>query len=120
MSEINLAKTIDKLTNIVEELDGMQKMACMADFLFAIVKSKHVCVSKAYFNRLKKLFVGKNDYKENEERHVYRLTYNIVIHSKFDLVVEYIKAEDVYLIKSIESGGITYTCDETVPRLVIS
>lgn len=119
MSKFDLSKTQEELTNIAEGLGRMQGMACMAELLFAIVRSKHVCVSQDYFSKLKKNFDVKDYIEISEKKYVYKLKYNKVIKSKFDLIAEYIDEDHLYLIKSIEAHGLTYTCDETVPRLII-
>ncbi|MBE5822367.1 MAG: hypothetical protein E7311_07280 [Clostridiales bacterium] len=119
MTSLDLSKIQTELDNVATGLNKMQGMAIMADLLFAIAKSNHVCVSQDYFSKLRKLFVGKDYCEPDEGRSVYKLRYNKVINSEFNLIAEYIVADNLYLIKSIRTPSLTYACDETVPRLII-
>ena len=53
MAKFDLNKVRDELTNIANGLNAMQGTACMADLLFGIMKSKHICVSQDFFSHLK-------------------------------------------------------------------
>ena len=118
MQKNDLIKVRKELVNIAVDISKLQGVACMTDLLFALARSKHVCVTKDYFNQVKKYFVGENNY-EKEGRQVIKLIYNTVININLMLSVEYIEEEDLYRIIRLESYGLTYNCDETTPKLIV-